>query len=170
MSARDTTPAETVEHLAEQAVQIRHLTADFRARELPLHESNTGSFYRFKKALESLEHRHGNMGIRGQAPFDLQSIFLRKTWAAPFPASLQFLSRSLSNFGCRRPKCSFDFLTPRAPFLTFFTILSECSNRSGWRVPTDRRRKLLADQTARQRVAMSATQPATPRRFHDSAH
>jgi len=85
MSARDTTPAETVEHLAEQAVQIRHVTADFRARELPLHESNTGSFYRFKKALESLEHRHGNMGIRGQAPFDLRSIFLGKPCLSPIP-------------------------------------------------------------------------------------
>ena len=92
MSARDTTPAETVEHLAEQAVQIRHVTADFRARELPLHESNTGSFYRFKKALESLEHRHGNMGIRGQAPFDLQSIFLGKPCLSPIPFPPRFHS------------------------------------------------------------------------------
>jgi len=45
--------------------------------------------------------------------------FSGKPGLPPIPASLQFLSRSLSNFACRRPKCSFDFLTPRAPFLTF---------------------------------------------------
>ena len=47
-------------HLADTAIQVKQITADFRARKLPTYEGNHGEYNRYNNLLKLLDERYGS--------------------------------------------------------------------------------------------------------------
>ncbi|WDQ16376.1 tyrosine-type recombinase/integrase [Rhodopirellula sp. P2] len=60
--------------LADEPVQVRHLTADFRAKVLPLHEDNAANFNKFSNLLDLLDALHGKELASEFGPRKLEAI------------------------------------------------------------------------------------------------
>lgn len=67
-------PGSKVERLADESIQVRHVTADFRARRLPRYENSEGSYVRFRVLLELLDQKHGNDDPNDFGPRKLEAL------------------------------------------------------------------------------------------------
>ncbi len=62
------------EHLGEQPIRIRDVTADFRYRVLPRYDSDQGQYNRFSNLCDLLDKRHGSESPDAFGPRKLEEI------------------------------------------------------------------------------------------------
>ena len=61
-------------HLADTAIQVKQITADFRARKLPTYEGNHGEYNRYDNLLKLLNERYGDEPAEEFGPRKLESL------------------------------------------------------------------------------------------------
>ncbi|TWT56514.1 tyrosine-type recombinase/integrase [Allorhodopirellula solitaria] len=71
--AEDEGEAEAV-RLADSVVRVKHITADFRARVLPLHESNPANQSKYANLCDFLDERHGDEPAEEFGPRKLEAM------------------------------------------------------------------------------------------------
>jgi integrase len=61
-------------HQADSVILVKHITADFRARVLPLHQSNPANHSKYANLCDLLDARHGDEPVSEFGPRKLESM------------------------------------------------------------------------------------------------